>query len=394
MPLSPIHPFPARMAPELARQYLNSVPEGGSVIDPMCGSGTVVRAAVEAGLKCLGTDIDPLAVLMARAWVTPLEPKRIRVDAEKTVQAAKALADSEIAFPTDPSTSRFISYWFARRQRVEVARLATVLRRTEEPVRNALAVALSRIIISKEMMASLARDTSHSRPHKVARSNDFAVYGGFLRSARQVAARLQPDLMRGHAEIRRLDARALESAEDECFDLALTSPPYLNAIDYIRGHRLALVWLGYEMRPLREIRSASVGTERMMPEADTPWEISQFVIERPGSTIGPRHRGWIRRYASDMDAVLRELRRVIKPRGHMVLVLGNSFLRGSVIDNAKLIEMLAERIGFSLQDRHVRHLPARRRYLPPPSSGRSALDTRMRTETVLTFDRANGAQST
>ena len=39
MNLSSIHPFPARMAPELARQPLAAVPIGGRVLDPMCGSG-------------------------------------------------------------------------------------------------------------------------------------------------------------------------------------------------------------------------------------------------------------------------------------------------------------------------------------------------------------------
>ena len=64
MALVSIHPFPARMAPELAGRSLVTVPDGGLVLDPMCGSGTVARAAVEKGLRCVGTDVDPLAVLM------------------------------------------------------------------------------------------------------------------------------------------------------------------------------------------------------------------------------------------------------------------------------------------------------------------------------------------
>ena len=54
MPLRPIHPFAARMAPEIARRSLAAVPGDGKVLDPMCGSGTVVRAAVEAGRRCTG----------------------------------------------------------------------------------------------------------------------------------------------------------------------------------------------------------------------------------------------------------------------------------------------------------------------------------------------------
>ncbi len=386
MSILPIHPFPARMAPEIARHSLKAVPEGGHVLDPMCGSGTVARAAVEAGFHCIGVDIDPLATLIARAWTTPLDICQICSRAEHVVRTAKLLSSTAIERTPDQETERFIRYWFASRQESELARLATALRRQSEPVKSALAVAMSRIIISKEMMASLARDTSHSRPHKVAHSNDFDVYTGFLRSARHVAMRLKPDLIEGRADIRCADARTLEGLHDESFDLALTSPPYLNAIDYLRGHRLTLVWLGYQVGSLRETRSVSIGAERSMPRADASIDISPFVMERDGATIALRHWGWIRRYASDMDIVLCQLGRVVKRGGRIVLVLGNSFLRGVVIDNASLIEALAKRIGFQIQDRHTREIPARRRYLPPPGNGQSALDTRMRTETVLTFN--------
>ena len=388
MTLFPIHPFPARMAPELARRSLGTIPRGGRVLDPMCGSGTVARASVETGLQCVGVDIDPLAVLMSRAWITRLEPDRIRAAAHKLVEAAKSLSDGVVERTADPETERFISYWFAPQQESGLARLATVLRQQCGSVKDTLAVALSRIIVSKEMMASLARDTSHSRPHRVADSNDFDVYAGFLRSARYLATRLEPDLIKGQAEIRLGDARTLEGIDDESFDLALTSPPYLNAIDYLRGHRLTLVWLGYEMKPLRQIRSVSVGAEKMMLEKDISADILSFVLERENSEIGSRYLGWIQRYAYDIDAILFQIRRVVKQSGQLVMVLGNSFIRGAEIDNAGLVEALAEKAGFQLENRHVREIPARRRYLPPPGDGQNALDVRMRTETVLTFNMA------
>ena len=385
MALSPIHPFPARMAPELVNDSLTAVPAAGRVLDPMCGSGTVARAAVEAGLRCVGRDVDPLAVLMARAWTTPVDAAAVPAAAEDLVREAKALADGEIERPADPETARFIAYWFAPRQEAELARLATALRRRDRPMRDVLAVALSRIIVSKEMMASLARDTSHSRPHKVADANDFDVPAGFLRAARHVAARLAPGRIRGRADVRLGDARTLDDVEDASIDLALTSPPYLNAIDYLRGHRLALVWLGHDVGSLRDVRAGSVGTERAMAETDARFDVARFVLDSGASTFASRHQGWIRRYAADMTAVLRQLARVVKRGGRVVLVLGNSFLRGAAIDNAGLVESLARRVGFGTPSRSEREIPARRRYLPPPGAGAGALDARMRTETVLAF---------
>ena len=385
MELATIHPFPARMAPELARDALKVVPAGGRILDPMCGSGTVLRAAVETGRECVGVDIDPLAVTMSQVWTSRLDAKGIRDDAADLVQRAEALSPGAVERPTDPETRKFISYWFAAKQKDELARLTTLLARHDRPTKRALMIALSRIIVSKEMMASLARDTSHSRPHKVAEENDFDVYAGFRRSAQLVARRLRPHLIVGNADIRLGDARTLEGICDDEFDLVLTSPPYLNAIDYIRGHRLALVWLGHAMTSLRHTRSSSVGAERVLSESSTSLEISPYLTTAAGSSITSRHLGWIRRYASDMEAVLKQVHRTVKPSGLVVMVLGNSFIRGTKVNNAGLIEALAIETGFRVEERQTRKIPARRRYLPPPGDGKNALDTRIRIETVLTL---------
>ena len=71
--IATIHPFAARMAPELALQALELVPEDGIVVDPMMGSGTVIRQASDLGLTAIGFDVDPLAVLMSRVWTTPVD---------------------------------------------------------------------------------------------------------------------------------------------------------------------------------------------------------------------------------------------------------------------------------------------------------------------------------
>jgi len=71
--IATIHPFAARMAPELALQALELVPEDGVVVDPMMGSGTVIRQASDLGLTAIGFDVDPLAVLMSRVWTTPVD---------------------------------------------------------------------------------------------------------------------------------------------------------------------------------------------------------------------------------------------------------------------------------------------------------------------------------
>src|SRR5262249_23182290 len=125
-----------------------------------------------------------------------------------------------------------------------------------------LRLALSRIIITKNLGASLARDVSHSRPHKVAEVSSFEVIPAFERSVKMIRQLLASAPPIGNVDIRLGDARSLKSIENAMIDVVLTSPPYLNAIDYMRGHRLALVWLGYRLSALKRIRSDSIGAER------------------------------------------------------------------------------------------------------------------------------------
>ena len=384
MSLRPIHPFPARMAPEIVAGALEGMPPSAIVLDPMCGSGTVVRAAMEGGLHVAGRDMDPLAVLMTEVWTTALDVVRLQRDAQELVGRARALDRRRIASGSDRASRDFVSYWFAKPQAESLARLSTVLRGWSEPNRGALSVALSRIIVSKEMQASLARDTSHSRPHRVARWNDFNVYQGFLRAVGVVASRIHAERLIGRADVRQEDARDLESVEDHSINAVVTSPPYLNAIDYLRGHRLALVWLGYTVGQVRDLRSRSIGAERKA-EQGTSVDLERFVTEPESGRMDERHWGWVHRYAVDMGAVLVELRRVLATDGRAVLIVGNSFLRGARVDNAGIVESLAVELGFSRVRREVRQIPARRRYLPPPSSRGGPLDTRMREEVVLHF---------
>lgn len=382
--MHPIHPFPARMAPDISRAFIRGLPIGSQILDPMCGSGTVLRHAVEAGHSCVGQDVDPLAVLMASAWTTAVPAYRLAHDAHEIVRRAKALSASAAEFPwSDEETDQFARYWFARQQMEPLARLAAALKASRYKSRDLLRVCLSRLIITKERGASLARDVSHSRPHRVTLENSFDPYAEFLRAARLVAKRLDPDAIRGHATVELGDARLLGTRCRQRFDVAITSPPYLNAIDYLRGHRLALIWFGYSIGQLRSVRSTSTGSERA--QGATPFDIAPYVVSSTDALLAERYQGWIRHYASDMADTFAGLRAVVRPGGKVMLVVGNSLIRGSAVDNAGIVTRCAQAKGLRLVEKRERTIPARRRYLPLPSDG-SALARRMRSESVLTFE--------
>ena len=73
MTLSSIHPFhcPNGTGTSTTARSRRS-PNADAYLIPCVVPVPWVRTAVEAGLPCVGVDIDPLAALMARVWTTPL----------------------------------------------------------------------------------------------------------------------------------------------------------------------------------------------------------------------------------------------------------------------------------------------------------------------------------
>jgi tRNA G10 N-methylase Trm11 len=388
MKLIPIHPFPARMAPEIVFKELKGLRSPKLILDPMSGSGTVLRASAELGHRGIGFDVDPLAVLMSRVWTTPFDVSRLRGTAEKLVREAKRVRGERLPWIDNcPETRNYIRFWFRPKQIRSLRRLSFVLAGKSGAIADALRVALSRIIITKERGASLARDTSHSRPHRVFFDNDYDVFAGFLDSVSRLSQRIRPETLRNSAIVMRGDARRLTELRAKSVDVIITSPPYLNAIDYFRGHRLSLVWLGYRISQLRKFRAGSIGTENGRA-ADISTTTIEKVLRRAGDIrkLPPREVGMVKRYAQDVLGFLRELMRVAKRGAKLLLVVGNSRLKNVSISNARINIAAAKMVGFKLVRQSERALRTSSRYLPPPCGASSgSLSRRMRTESLLSF---------
>ena len=153
------------MAPELALEAFETLAPQSTVIDLMCGSGTALKLGVEAGHRAVGFDLDPLAVLISRVSCRRSARYRIVQLAERIVDAAKKAKHPTLPW-MDDETEAFTRYWFASQQRDQLQRLAWALAPYRGLTSDALRVALSRTIVTKDAGASLARDVSHSRPHR------------------------------------------------------------------------------------------------------------------------------------------------------------------------------------------------------------------------------------
>lgn len=385
-----VHPFPARMAPEIATDAISRLGVGGVVLDPMTGSGVVLHHAAKKGLVSIGYDLDPLARMIARVGASRANEREVLTAASTICQLCERNSSGKHRLDwidDDDETLAFVRYWFARRQERQLRTLVFYLLQETAAgsrVREILQVAISRLIVTKSPKASLARDTSHSRPHRVILTNSYDVLGGFMQSVEYILKTVRSYEIKKNTSVHLGDARAMTKTPDESVDLIVTSPPYLNAIDYIRGHRLALVWFGYPIAVLRQRRSISIGSECAW-NWNTEGEPCRVDEQLDCSGLTPRAIGMITRYFKDMTTQLRESYRVLKPGGSATYVIGNSRIRNTEIMNNVLLKAAAVKSGFEVRDEVSREIPHNKRYLPVSLASQNALDRRMKMEFVLSL---------
>lgn len=386
----PIHPFAARMAPEIAYYALIGLKKGALIMDPMVGSGTVLRTVSDYGYLGFGFDVDPLAVLMSKVWTAPINPKKILQRTEQVIAEASTLKLNDFSLSwidRDKDTREFIEFWFAKPQIRSLRKLSYVLSNLKGPYSDVLRIGLSKLIITKTKGASLAADVSHSRPHRVCEANDYNVTAEYRRACQTLAKLIGNQTPAGNVKVKLGDARKLTGIKKGSVDAIITSPPYLNALDYMRGHKLALVWLGYKIGELGSIRSESVGVERS-PNLDSNIELAAKITEGMDcmQQLPSRICNMIYRYALDMYAIMGECARVLKHEGKATFVVGNSCLRGVYVENTSVVNTAANMFGLQLVNEQERDIPQTKRYLPPPTYDEvSSFKNRMRTESVLTY---------
>lgn len=384
-----IHPFPARMAPELAENFLDRLAEHSTVLDPMMGSGSFPLAAARRGHLAIGSDTDPLAVLIAQTAAGLFDTDELLTCARDLVGSFSVGDYKEHV--AGKRTGEFINFWFDSETRDKLAGLVEGIKETPARLRPALWCAFSRLIITKDNGASRARDVSHSRPHRVRDAASFDVVDRFLPSVATVAKRVAAyrsgrslefsETTRGSFVPLRSDGRRVPLAAGTV-DAVMTSPPYLVAIDYLRGHRMSLVWMGYDIDYLRELRGTNVGSPRGQ---DAGSEVQRIQEIATNGVLADKDVRLVSRYVDDMWQVIGEIARVLKAGGGATFVIADARLKGVNISVEKIVTELCGLEGLSISSRASREIPANRRYLPPPRSSGTGLDLRMREEVILGF---------
>ena len=86
-----IHWYPAKMFHRIPAEILTSLTsEGLTVLDPFCGSGTVLLEAALRGHSAIGIDVNPLARLISRVKTTRLDVDSLSHRADQMLSRARA----------------------------------------------------------------------------------------------------------------------------------------------------------------------------------------------------------------------------------------------------------------------------------------------------------------
>ncbi len=355
-----VHSYPAKLLLNIPLFFLNCSQlhtKDGNLLDPFCGTGTVLVEALLAGWRAVGADVNPLARLIAQVKVTSINEAMV-LNAYETICARYRTADP-IAFSPVMDVDR----WFSPSVKKSLGRLLRTIREiSDDDTRRFLEVCFSscvrRVSFADPRLSVPVRlksthsEGSHSKPVHVKKLFEDTVRVNMVRLRR--LATVDPSLLKYVCILD--DARKLGTppSVDAHTDLIITSPPYAGAQKYIRSSSLSLGWLGLAPEDrLRNLERLTIGREHFSKS-----EYSS--LHDPGVPSARRalHRIWAinplrahiaATYLLEMKDALTKACARLRKGGHLVLVIGNNSVCGAPFRNNVYLREILETLGLTLR---------------------------------------------
>lgn len=286
-------PWRGQFSPQLIEYLLvKHCKKGDRILDPFCGSGTVLREAARGEFSALGMDVNPAAVCLAKvSELAGMKPDFRRRLVERIRQFSRDLllsSDEQGIIEAGKATDLFFSLQLDAQEKIAFEGVLLFL------FSNAKSIAVNKVEKGVDRYLSVAFDTSSSQ-YKI--------------------------------EARVGDARAINEA-DNTFDYLVTSPPYINVFNYHQNYRPIIEALGHT--PLTAAKS-EIGANR------------KFRQNRYMTVV---------QYCMDIAQFFVEAGRVLKDNAKITIVLGReSNVRSVPFKNSELISAIAcEGMGYELTD--------------------------------------------
>ena len=371
--------FSAPLVQEAIREF--DVPEGGIVLDPFCGTGTTLVASRLMGRDAVGIEVNPFLAFASRVksraeFNLPL----LRCEAEHLVEAAREAlqrvegdGDMQWSLAGERPQMPRLDRWIAGRVMWKVLALKRCIEEcVSESVRDVPMLALASILRG----ASNMKLTPHAFGSREVKQ-DSPVLTMFETRLQKMLADiewLEQQVGAGDAHVVEGDIRSLSTLgyEGAPVDLAVTSPPYLNNLDYTMQTRLELFFLGFisDMEELKQLRKRMMICDAKATYKDIEdWKRVQDVasVENVAKEIDEKleNKGWgwdyglmTRQYFGGLLRALESTREMLAPGASLLMVLGDSAHSGVHVPVATIAEELGQIAGFCKSE--VRVLRSRR----------------------------------
>jgi len=350
------HKFPAKYIPEIPRWgILKFSKQNDTILDPFCGSGTT---SVEARLhqrNSYAIDVDPIALLLTKVKTTPLNEKDLYKAKNHLIRAIYANKEADI--PEFPNRN----YWFRPSVLQDLGVITSCIRSIDNPdIKDFFLVCLSSILkevsnADPKFLYALAisrkmRERANSN-RKIDAKKTFVEKVNELTPKMMLFSKTCP---KGYSvRIIGKDAKEID-LPTESIDLAVTSPPYCNAVDYPRAHQLQIYWFGLWKGRLSELKRAYIGTEQVSAKEYAKQQhygnLRLDEILKDIYQVDRKRSYVVYKYFIDMKMNFLEVKRVLEPQGHYVVAVADNIVRKVSVPTHAVLMDIAQEVGFRVVD--------------------------------------------
>jgi DNA modification methylase len=347
--------YPCRSVAYVPRLILNELattdPHEVNVLDPFMGSGTTALEANLCSFNAYGLEVDPYARLIGSASVQ-------RITKTDLAKLQKFEIELEAKFRNTRSLKSLvpdilnIDHWFPEKNIDDLARLKRVIAEfveTAPKVNNFLYAAYADIIravsyAERQSLKPYVSSRFKKQPAEVLPSFQKCLKK-YLEGA-QAVAQLQAY---GTGKINWLEGDATQFNLDNQIDVAITSPPYINAMDYVRCIKLESSWVGTGSTDIfSEVRSSQVGEAARGKKRVISPEVLEIIgadFQKIQEVDKARSRT-LAAYFEDMKDNLSCVFTALKSNGQYHIIVGDSVVRGVDVATHRHIGKIAEKVGF------------------------------------------------
>ena len=281
--------FPSKLKPAIAHVLVQLFAESGSVVmDPFSGSGTVSLEAALAGHASISSDISPLAFVITSAKVDPPSPAELEVALRQLEEGIGAQLSTVSLAEMEPEIVTF----YDERTALEILAARKHLREATEGFTtnraNIFLTACLAHVLHGNRPYALSRRSHNIIPIPPKGPTEYksVINAVAVKAKRMIVAVLPESFEPGKAFTSAADCIPVD---DQTVDVIITSPPFFGSTDFLRQNRLRNWLVGWDYQNQQRMKSRFLD-----------------------------HDTRISRYAP----IARELHRVAKPGGKMVMHLG------------------------------------------------------------------------